>query len=236
MPNQSQIVIVTGAAGNLGRATTSLLAARDACVVAVDRATGAPEAVVATLAVPTRHLAIGDIDLGEPAACEGVVARTLDRFGRIDGVVHTVGGFDMAPIAEAGSALWERLFRLNALTTVNMFRAAIAAMRPARRGSLVAIGAGAALKAPAGLAAYSASKSAVLRLVESFAEELKPEGIRVNAVLPATIDTPQNRATMPDADPSAWVTPPQLAEVIAFLISDAASGVTGALLPVAGRS
>jgi NAD(P)-dependent dehydrogenase (short-subunit alcohol dehydrogenase family) len=235
VPDPSNVVIVTGAAGNLGRATASLLAERGFCIVAVDRAFQASQAWLDGLALPARHLAISGIDLGDPAACDGVVARALDRFGRIDGLVHTVGGFEAAPIAASGSDLWERLFRLNTLTTVNMFRPAIAAMRPAQRGSLVAIGAGAALKAPAGLAAYAAAKSAVLRLVESFADELKPEGIRVNAVLPSIIDTPENRAAMPAADPSAWVTPRQLAEVIAFLISDAASGVTGASYPVTGR-
>jgi NAD(P)-dependent dehydrogenase (short-subunit alcohol dehydrogenase family) len=236
MPDQTNVVIVTGAAGNLGRATVNLLAERGFSIVAVDRAVGASQALIDSLASPARHLAISGIDLSDSAACDGVLARALDQFGRVDGLVHTVGGFDAAPIAAAGIDLWERMFRLNAVTTVNMFRPAIAAMRRARRGSLVAIGAVAALKAPAGLAAYSASKSAVLRLVESFADELKPEGIRVNAVLPGTIDTPQNRTAMPGADPSAWVTPRQLAEVIAFLMSDASSGVTGALYPVTGRS
>jgi NAD(P)-dependent dehydrogenase (short-subunit alcohol dehydrogenase family) len=93
----------------------------------------------------------------------------------------------------------------------------------------------AALRSPAGLAAYAASKSGVLRLVESYAEELKAEGIRVNAVLPGTIDTPQNRAAMPGADTTTWVQPAQLAEAIAFLLSGAASGVTGTLLPVTAR-
>jgi NAD(P)-dependent dehydrogenase (short-subunit alcohol dehydrogenase family) len=127
------------------------------------------------------------------------------------------------------------MFRLNLLTTVNVFGAAIAQMRPAGRGSLVAIGAMPGLKAPAGLAAYAASKAGVLRLVESYADEVKRDGVRVNAVMPGTIDTPQNRASMPDADRSGWVAPEQLAEAIAFLLSDAASGITGALVPVTGR-
>ena len=164
-----------------------------------------------------------------------IVARAIDRYGRIESVIHTVGGFAAAPIAKSGAELWERMFRLNAVTTVNMFQAAIAEMRRRGSGSLVAIGAGAALNAPSGLSAYAASKSAVLRLVESFAAELKPTGIRVNAILPGTIDTPQNRAAMQGADTSAWVTTAQLAEVAAFLISDAASGITGALVPVTGR-
>jgi NAD(P)-dependent dehydrogenase (short-subunit alcohol dehydrogenase family) len=127
------------------------------------------------------------------------------------------------------------MFRLNLLTTANVFGAAIARMRTAGQGSLVAIGAMAALRSPAGLAAYAASKSGVLRLVESYAEELKAEGIRVNAVLPGIIDTPQNRAAMPGADTTTWVQPAQLAEAIAFLLSGAASGITGTLLPVTGR-
>jgi len=108
-------------------------------------------------------------------------------------------------------------------------------MRQAGRGAIVSIAAGAALKAPSGLSAYAASKSAVIRLTESLADELKGEGITVNTVMPSTIDTPQNRAAMPDADTSKWVTPDQVAEVMAFLVSPQASGVTGAAVPITGR-
>jgi NAD(P)-dependent dehydrogenase (short-subunit alcohol dehydrogenase family) len=117
-----------------------------------------------------------------------------------------------------------------------MVRAELPHLRAAGGGAIVAIGAGAALRAPSGMAAYAASKAAVLRLVESTADETKREKIRVNAVLPGTIDTPQNRAAMPDADPSHWTTPREVAETIAFLLSDAASGITGAAVPVPGRS
>jgi NAD(P)-dependent dehydrogenase (short-subunit alcohol dehydrogenase family) len=235
MADATPIILVTGAAGNLGRAVSATLAARGAVVVALDRAAAPLEALLAGLAEPARHMALPGVDLADAAACDAAVAAAMARHGRLDGVVQTVGGFDAAPIAEAGAKMFEAMFRLNLLTTATLFRAAVAAMRPAGRGSLVAIGAGAALKAPAGLAAYAAAKAGVLRLVEAYAEELKPTGLRVNALLPGTIDTPQNRAAMPDADTAGWVTPAQIAAVAAFLLSDEASAVTGALLPVTGR-
>jgi NAD(P)-dependent dehydrogenase (short-subunit alcohol dehydrogenase family) len=235
MEGTQRAILVTGAAGNLGRAVAAALAARGHAVLALDRAEEALRALVAGLPDPARHQVLPGFDLLDPKACEAAVAQAVARHGRLDAVVHTVGGFEMAPIEDGGPDLFERMFRLNLLTTANLFRAAIAAMRPAGRGSLLAIGATAALKAPSGLAAYSASKAGVLRLVEAYAEELKPSGLRVNAILPGTIDTPQNRAAMPGADTARWVAPAQLAEVAAFLVSDAASGVTGALLPVTAR-
>jgi NAD(P)-dependent dehydrogenase (short-subunit alcohol dehydrogenase family) len=236
MPNSDPVVVVTGAAGNVGRATLTLLARRGTSVVAVDHNAENVRTIMDTLENPDRHLSVVGVDLTDPAACDRVLALTIERFGRVDGLVNTVGGFASAPIAEAGPELWERMFRLNVTTTLNVFRAAVAHMRPKKRGSLVAIGAGAAVRAPAELSAYAAAKSAVLRLTESLADELKAEGIRVNAILPGAIDTPQNRAAMPAADHSAWVRPQEVAEAIAFLLADASSGVTGALLPVTGRS
>jgi NAD(P)-dependent dehydrogenase (short-subunit alcohol dehydrogenase family) len=235
MSDASQVALVTGAAGNLGRAVATALAARGMRVAALDRSAAPLEEAVAALPDPSAHLVLAGIDLMDPAACAAALDQVMARYGRLDAVAHTVGGFAFAPLADSTPATWEMMFRLNLLTTANVFGAAIAQMRPAGRGSLVAIGALAALKAPAGLAAYAASKAGVLRLVESYADEVKRNGLRVNAVMPGTIDTPQNRASMPDADRSGWVAPEQLAEAIAFLLSDAASGITGALVPVTGR-
>ncbi len=209
---ETQVVIVTGAGGNLGRALCGLLAQRGWQVVAVGRDAAA--------------------DLADPAQAEAVVAQAG---ARIDALAHTVGGFAMAKLAESGPALWERMLRANLLSTANVFRAVWPRMQAAGRGSLVAVSAGAALRTGAGIAAYGAAKAGVLRLVESAAEEGKAIGIRANAVLPSIIDTPQNRAAMPGADTSKWVTPLQVAEVIAFLLSEAASGITGAAIPVSGR-
>jgi NAD(P)-dependent dehydrogenase (short-subunit alcohol dehydrogenase family) len=232
----SPVVVLTGAAGNLGHATAQLLAQRGMRIVAVGHHGTTVQDLPGPLAAPERLLAVGDVDLTDAAACDRAIALAVERFGRIDGLVNTVGGFASAVISEADAAFWERMFRLNVITTLNVFRAGIAQMRPRRRGSLVAVSAGAALRAPAGLAAYSAAKSAVLRMTESFADEVKGDGLRVNAILPGTIDTPPNRAAMPAADHAAWVRPGEIAEVIAFLLSDASSGITGAALPVTGRS
>ena len=176
-----------------------------------------------------------DVDLTDFVNCADLVDQVLQRFGRIDGLVNTVGTFAMAGIDAADPAQWEFLFKVNLSTTLNMCRAAVPSMRAAGRGSIVNIGAAAALKAAASMSAYAASKSAVLRLTESLADELKAHGIRANCVLPSTIDTPQNRTAMPKADSRKWVTPTQVAEVVAFLIADASSGVNGAAIPVIGR-
>jgi NAD(P)-dependent dehydrogenase (short-subunit alcohol dehydrogenase family) len=238
-PEPRRVILVTGAAGNLGRATLAALAAEDVALVAVDRAGDAASLLGAAVPDPARHLALPGLDLLDPAACEAGVGQVMARFGRLDGVAHTVGGFAMQSIAEGTPAAWEAMLRINLFTTVNIFRAGIAAMRPPKgrmgQGSLCAVGALAALKAPGGMAAYAASKSAVLRLVESHADELRGTGLRVNAVMPGTLDTPQNRAAMPDADPGLWVQPESVGRVIAFLLSEAAEAVTGALIPVPGR-
>lgn len=229
-------VIVTGAAGNVGSAVARLLAERGARIAAVDAVKEPLERMVARLPGPGRHLALSGHDLLDPAACTSIANRAEQAFGGIDGAVNTVGGFAMAPLGDSGPDLWDRMFEMNLKSALNLYRAIVPIMVAAGHGSLVAIGAAAALRAPGQMGAYAAAKGAVLRLTESLADELKADGVRVNAVLPGTIDTPQNRAAMPDADPSVWVKPTEVAEAILFLLSDAASGVTGALLPVGGRS
>jgi NAD(P)-dependent dehydrogenase (short-subunit alcohol dehydrogenase family) len=226
-----KVFIVTGAAGNVGAALTLLLTARGHRVAALDRS---HEGLTARLGDAGAALKLPVGDLSDPAVTTAAVAQVAATLGRIDGVAATVGMFAMGSVADSTPALWEQMLRVNLLTTLNIFSAALPHLRAVGGGSLVAIAAGAALRAPGGMAAYAASKSAVLRLVESLAEEAKGDRIRVNAVLPGTIDTPQNRAAMPDADPSRWVTPTQVAEVLAFLLSDAASGITGAALGVPG--
>lgn len=224
---QTKVFVVTGATGNVGSALIALLAAQGHGTVALIRP-GETQ--------PGATLALAAEDLSDAACAEAVVAKAASMMGRVDGLANTVGGFAMAPLGESAPTLWQKMFAINVLTTLNMTRAVLPHLRTRGGGSIVAIGAGAAVRAPSGMAAYAASKAAVLRLVESTADECRHERIRVNAVLPGTIDTPQNRAAMPDADASLWTTPQEVAEVIAFLLSDAASGITGAAVPVPGRS
>ena len=236
MQFSGKTIVVTGAAGNVGGAVIRLLAERGCRVAAIDAVDAPLQQAVAALPDPRKHLALPGTDLLDPDACDRMVGRITEVLGPIHGAVNTVGGFAMAPLLECGPDLWTRLFDVNLRSALNLYRAVVPGMVEARGGSLVAIGAAAALRAPGGMSAYAASKSAVLRLTEALAEELKFHRVRVNAVLPGTIDTPQNRAAMPDADPALWVTPAEVAEAIVFLLSDSASGITGTLLPVGGRS
>ena len=219
-------IIVTGAAGALGRVVTRKLAEDGWSVLAVDRAeTGFAE--------HERIQPVGGADLidGEATAA---LAQRLKAQGEIAGLVNIAGGFIWETMLDGDPASWDKMFALNLKTAMNACRA-FAPDMPDGRGAIVNIGAAGALKAGMGMGSYAASKAGVHRLTEALAEELKPRRIRVNAVLPSIIDTPANRADMPDADPSDWVTAEELAAVIAFLVSEQASGVTGALIPVTGR-
>jgi NAD(P)-dependent dehydrogenase (short-subunit alcohol dehydrogenase family) len=226
-----KVIIVTGAAGNVGSALAAHLAAKGAVVAAVDTTKERLNAVVAGLP-GAGHMALSDYNLMDSAATDALVAHVVAIAGRLDAVATSVGGFAMAKLADAGLDQWDAMFNLNVKTTWNIYRAAVPAILRAGGGALVGIGSAAGLRGSGEMAAYAATKSAVMRLTESLADELRPNGIRVNAVLPTTIDTPQNRAAMPGADSSRWVKPAQIADVMGFLLSDSASAVSGQLLQV----
>ena len=177
------------------------------------------------------HICLQNADLSDEAAAAGLVERTLEAFGRIDVLVNVVGGWDAGmPVHETTVETWNTMLRLNATVAFVMSRAVIPAMLEVGSGVIVNIGAKPGLRANGNDAAYSASKSAVLRLTESMSEEYKRRGIRVNAVLPSTIATEEQFAE----DPHAGVTPAQLGRVIAFLASDAGAAIHGALIPAFG--
>ncbi len=225
MELKTKLVVITGALGALGRAVAEASAAAGATVVAVDRVAGTP---------PQGAHAWPPLDLGNPQATQEALADIAKRHGRIDALVNIAGGFRWETLAEGSIDTWDQLYQINLRTAVTACRAALPHF-PKSGGRIVNIGAAGAVKAAAGMGAYAASKAGVARLTEALAEELKARDITVNAVLPSIIDTPANRADMPDADFSRWVTPKALADVILFLLSDRATAVTGALIPVSGR-
>lgn len=225
-------MVITGGFGALGQAVARVAAARGARLVLLDHAPQAPEGLLSELGA--NAVEISGVDLSDPAQARDAINRANQAMGGIDALLNIAGGFVWQTLPEGDPSAWERMFRLNLATCVNACHAAVPTLRESGRGVIVNIGANAALRAGVGMGAYTASKAGVHRLTESLAEELKGQ-VRVNAVLPSIIDTPANRADMPDADFAAWVAPAELAEVILFLASPRASGVTGALMPVTGR-
>ncbi|HKQ48956.1 MAG TPA: SDR family NAD(P)-dependent oxidoreductase [Phycisphaerae bacterium] len=228
-----RVVMITGSVGNLGQAVAEALVAMGARTVLVDRSQDRLSEAFPKLTNNADHLLVGGVDLLSAESVSNCVAKAVARFDRIDALVHTVGGFRGGKsVAEESLEAWDSLFNLNVRTTLLACRAVIPAMRRQRSGRIVTVGSRAALQGGAGLAAYCAAKSAVLRMTESMAAELAPEGINVNCVLPGTLDTPQNRAAMPDADSTTWVRPANVARVVAFLVSDLAQAVRGVAIPL----
>ena len=230
-----RVVIVTGAAGNLGSAVARAFRAAGARLVLVDRAPDRMPVLFPDLADSPDHYLAAGVDLTDADAAKGVVEETLRRLGRIDVLVHTVGGYRGGqPVHETDLETWQFLFDLNVRTALTVTRAVVPVMVAQGAGRIIYVAARAGLEGGKNMAAYSAAKSALIRLTESLAAELRGTGVTVNCVLPSTIDTPQNRAAMPKADPARWVKPEAIADVILFLASDAARAVHGAAIPVYG--
>ncbi|QQO21581.1 SDR family oxidoreductase [Bradyrhizobium diazoefficiens] len=224
---QDKVLIVTGAFGALGKVVAELARSRGARVAGIDHAPSPGSATA-------ENIEIGSIDLSDPAEAKTAVDAAAKHFGRLDVLINIAGGFAFETVGDGDIKTWQRMHALNVLTALNASHAALPHLAASNAGRIVNIGAMGALQAGSGMGAYAASKAGVHRLTEALANEWKGK-VTVNAVLPSIIDTRANRADMPKADFSKWVTPQELAEVILFLASDAASGVTGALIPVGGR-
>lgn len=227
-------VLITGAAGNLGRALARAFAVRGANLVLVDHRR---EALVAAFETETEQRMFAIVNLVKQQEVDAMIAAVLNRFKRIDVLCNIAGGFRMgAPVHQTADKDWDFLFDLNTRTLLHLARAVVPRMLESGGGKIVNVGAFAAQKGVAQMGAYIASKSAVIRLTESMAAELREKNINVNCVLPTIIDTPENRAAMPNADPGRWVAPEDLASVIVFLASPEARAIHGAALPVTGLS
>ncbi|MCJ9430118.1 SDR family NAD(P)-dependent oxidoreductase [Kordiimonas marina] len=228
-----KVCIVTGGFGFLGSHVATEAAARGYKVAVLDLSTNAPEGL--SDKVGASALLKGGVDLTDLNSVTQALTEIHTHFGRIDALFNIAGGFRWETLEGGSTDTWGLLQRMNLQTALNSCKAVLPFMKAAGKGRIVNIGAAAALKAGMGMGSYAASKAGVHKLTESLAEELKGDNITVNAVLPSIIDTPTNRADMPDADFSAWVSADDLAATILFLASDEARAITGALLPVTGR-
>jgi len=234
MTTSAKTVLITGAAGNLGRAIAAAFEARGANLVLIGRT---KESLAAALGAESDRRLFATADLLDQAALDSAVRLARSRFGRVDVLCNIAGGFRMGwPVHETSDKDWDFLMDINARTLLHSVRAVVPQMIEAGGGKIVNVGAFAAQKGAAQMGAYVAAKSAVIRLTETMAAELRDRNINVNCVLPTIIDTPENRAAMPKADPSRWVAPADLANVIVFLASDEARAIHGAALPVTGLS
>jgi len=225
---QGQVAIVTGANGGLGTYVTKALLAAGATVVGIARsiAAGGPH--------ESRFFPVS-ANLTDPQEVNGHIARLADQFGKIDVLVHVMGGFaGGASVADTDDDTWRKMMDLNLNAAFYVLRAVVPVMRRAEHGRIIAIGSRQAVQPAANVGAYSASKAALLSLVQTVAIENKDKGIRANLILPGTMDTAANRAAMPKANFAKWVNPAHVADLVLMLAGDAGGEITGAAIPVFG--
>jgi NAD(P)-dependent dehydrogenase (short-subunit alcohol dehydrogenase family) len=226
---KGKVVLVTGANGGLGATVTQAFLDAGATVIGTSR-----KIQQADFKSPGFTAMPSDVSTREGAPV--LIDQVIARFGRIDVLAHTVGGFAGGKsIAETDDATFQRMFDVNLTCAFYLLRAALPAMRKTGNGRIVAIGSRAAVDPGPGVAAYSASKAALVSLIRTVALENKDVGITANVILPGTMDTPTNRKMMPNADVNKWVQPANVASMVLWLAGDAGADVTGAVIPVYGK-
>jgi NAD(P)-dependent dehydrogenase (short-subunit alcohol dehydrogenase family) len=223
-----QVALVTGANGGLGTYVTGSLLDAGAMVVGIARSIAAGEAH------DSRFYPVS-ADLTDPEEVRKLITRLAAQFHKIDILVHVMGGFAGGEsVAQTDDATWRKMMDLNLNAAFYIFRSVVHVMREAGYGRIIAIGSRQAVQPAAGVGAYSASKAALVSLVQTVALENKDKNIRANVILPGTMDTPANRAAMPKANYEKWVKPAHVAELVALLASDAGGDITGAAIPIYG--
>ena len=233
-------VVVTGATGNLGHTVVRAFLERDAHVAVPVRDSAKADELRSSLGehagtADDPRLMIETVDIEDPAAMDAFVERVMRAWGRLDILANLAGVFGSGSALDLATI--QRLWGDNVRTSVTATAACVRPMRARGYGRIVTVSAyAAAVRTRKNGAPYAMAKGALVKWTEALADELKNEGITANCVLPSTIDHPANRANMPKADPKTWVSPEELAAIIVFLCSDEASGITGAAIPVTGRT
>ena len=223
-----QVILITGAKGGLGTPLTQAFLDSGASVA------GSSRSISATEFAHANFLGIS-ADLSDRDAAAPLISQVLEKYGKIDALVHLVGGFAGGqPIHETSDETWDVMMNLNVRAAFHILRAVIPHMRKAGGGRIVAVGSRAGVEPAAAIAAYSASKAALISLVRTAALENRDANITANVILPGTIDTPANRASVPNGSYSGWVSPGRIAGLAVFLVSDAGAQITGAAIPVYG--
>lgn len=219
---QNKIIVIPGGSGALGQAVVPVCVDAGAQVIVVDRHPRATEA---------KGVRVMTADITNEADIRRLVETILEKVGRIDALINLVGGFAMGRVVETDLSLWQRMLTMNLTAAFLFSKAVLPHMLQQRTGRIVHVAARAAVEPFPGAAAYVVSKAGLAALIRALALELAGSGVTINGLLPTTIDTPANRKSMPDADPSKWVNPRSIADMLSFLVSDEASQTNGALIP-----
>lgn len=228
-----KVVLVTGGAGNLGQEVTRTLLDAGARVAVPFYRTDVPSALDHLAAEYGDRLHAFALDLTTERGSEQSVRQVVEWGRELHSVIHLVGGFSGGTgIAETPYDLWSRMLELNLTSAFLVARFAIPHLLQAGGGSFVFVSSRAAFDAPGGRAAYAVAKGGLLTLTRAIADEHGAEGIRANVIVPDTIDTAENRRGMPHADPSGWISPAAVAQVVLFLASEASNVVNGAAIPL----
>jgi NAD(P)-dependent dehydrogenase (short-subunit alcohol dehydrogenase family) len=226
----NRVILIIGAKGGLGTSVTQAFLAAGATVAGSSRN-------IRDSDFPSPRFAAIPADLTVAQSARQLVDATISRFGKIDALVHVMGGFAGGqPIPETNDETWDLMMNLNLRAAFNVLRAVIPPMRQAGRGRIVAISSRQAVEPAANLSAYNTSKAALVALIRTAALENQDAGITANTILPGAMNTEGNRQASPGADPSKWVQTEHVASIAAFLVSDAGAEINGAAIPVYGRS
>ena len=226
---KGQVALVTGANGGLGSEVSKSLLAAGATVVGIARSITAGEA-------HDDQFHPVSANLTDPQEVKDLIARLAAQFQKIDVLAHVMGGFaGGSSVAETDDATWQKMLDMNLNAAFYVLRAVVPIMREAGQGRIIAIGSRQAVQPAAGVSAYSASKAALVSLVQTVAIENKDRNIRANVILPGTMDTAANRAAMPKANFSKWVQPAHVAQFVVMLAGEAGGEINGAVIPVYGQ-